>query len=98
MQDMCLLLVACNISWWAVEHPYWRYFFQKWNPGCTIPGRQQMSGAILDREAARVVKKMEEKVQGRFGTGQCDGWKNIAKTSLVAFMVNVEYQVSTDDR
>jgi hypothetical protein len=26
MRDMCLLLIACNISWWAVEHPYWRAF------------------------------------------------------------------------
>ncbi|KAK7684286.1 hypothetical protein QCA50_012610 [Cerrena zonata] len=34
---------------------------------------------------------MKMKVSGKFGTGQCDGWKNIAKTSLIVSMINVEY-------
>lgn len=93
-RDLCLLFVTCNISWWAVEHPFCRAFFHKWVPDCTMPSRKQLSGRILEAEAKRVEKKMEERVGNRFGTGQCDGWKNIAKTSLVAFMVNVEYTVS----
>lgn len=99
-KDLCLLFVACNIAWWTVEHPFARAFFHKWVPGSTLPGRNQLSGTVLDGEAQRVVNKMMEKVEGRFGTGQCDGWKNISKTSLVASMVNVEYKVRdvTDPR
>ncbi|KAF8890189.1 hypothetical protein BD779DRAFT_1430590, partial [Infundibulicybe gibba] len=89
--DMCSLMVACNIPWWAVEHPFWRHFFQKWVGGCMIPGRRHISGRALDDEAERVVEGIRSRVKGRYGTGQCDGWKNIAKTSLIASMVNVEY-------
>lgn len=36
---------------------------------------------------------MRQEVHGRYVTGQCDGWKNISKDSLVASMINVEYTV-----
>ncbi|EMD37962.1 hypothetical protein CERSUDRAFT_29916, partial [Gelatoporia subvermispora B] len=48
-------------------------------------------GRILDQESHKVVVDMKTRVKGRYGTGQCDGWKNITKTSLVASMINVEY-------
>ncbi|KAJ3519444.1 hypothetical protein NMY22_g13201 [Coprinellus aureogranulatus] len=74
-----------------VEHPFARAFFHKWVSGSALPGQKQLSGSVLDGEARRVVDKMMERVEGWYGTGQCDGWKNILKTSLVASMVNVEY-------
>ncbi len=85
MKDLTLL------PWWAVEHPYRRMFFQNWVPGCVMPGCEKVSGSLLERAAEGVVGKMKKKVQGRYGTGQCDGWKNVAKTSLITLMVNVEY-------
>ena len=91
--DLCRLLIACNIAWHAVELPYWQFFFQKWLPGCLIPGRLSLSGRILDEEATKVMDKVKMYVKGRFATGQCDAWKNIAKTSIVASMINVEYSV-----
>ncbi|KAF8989433.1 hypothetical protein BDQ17DRAFT_1470270, partial [Cyathus striatus] len=90
--DLCLLMVACNVPWWAVENPVWRTFFQKWVPGCLIPGRKQLSGRILDEQADIVVENIRKAVKGRYGTGQCDGWKNVSKDSLIGSMVNVEYQ------
>ena len=56
-----------------------------------MPGRLLLSGWILDEEAAKVMDKVKAYV--KFATGQCDAWKNIAKTSLVASMINVEYTV-----
>lgn len=91
--DMCRLFVACNVSWHAADHSYFRSFFSKWVPGCIIPGRKQLSGRILDGEVIKIVGEMKGKVQGRYATGQCDGWKNIAKTSIIACMVNVEFTV-----
>lgn len=93
--DVCRLMIICNIAWWAVEQPYWREFFRKWTPGSLMPGRKELSGRILDEEAAKVVNRMKIKVKGKNATGQCDGWKNVSKTSLIGSMINVEYTVGS---
>ncbi|KAG1717207.1 hypothetical protein EDB19DRAFT_1654677 [Suillus lakei] len=89
--ELCRLMLVCNVAWWAVDQPYWRAFFSKWIPQCLMPGSKQLSGRILDEEAGHVVEGVKMKVHGQFATGQCDGWKNINKTSIVASMINVEY-------
>jgi len=92
--DLCRLMIMCNMAWWNVEQPYWRFFFSKWLPEAAIPGRRELSGRILDEEAGKIVTSMKDKVHRRYGTGQCDAWKNIVKASIIASMVNVEYIVS----
>ncbi|KIK87039.1 hypothetical protein PAXRUDRAFT_77865, partial [Paxillus rubicundulus Ve08.2h10] len=47
---------------------------------------------VLDEESEKVINEMEGKVKGRFTTGQCDGWKNVSKSSIIGTMVNVEYK------
>ncbi|KAG1853780.1 hypothetical protein C8R48DRAFT_675727 [Suillus tomentosus] len=89
--DLCCLLLTSNVAWWTVDQPYWRQFFSKWIPQCLMPGSKQLSGRILDEEAERVVDGMKAKVQDHYATGQCDGWKNITKSSIVASTINVEY-------
>ncbi|KIJ61394.1 hypothetical protein HYDPIDRAFT_169663 [Hydnomerulius pinastri MD-312] len=89
--DLCRLVIVCNMAWLAVEMPYWRAFFAKWLPSALMPGRQELSGRVLNEEADKVVAEMKVKVEGRYGTGQCDGWKNVSKTSIIGTMVNVEY-------
>ncbi|EMD37416.1 hypothetical protein CERSUDRAFT_136001, partial [Gelatoporia subvermispora B] len=89
--DLCCLLIACNIAWMAVEHCYCRAFFAKWLPPVILPTCKTLSGRILDQKSHKVVIDMKTRVKGCYGTGQCDGWKNITKTSLVALMINVEY-------
>ncbi|GLB45662.1 hypothetical protein LshimejAT787_2500540 [Lyophyllum shimeji] len=89
--DLCRLLVVCNIAWWAVENPYWRGFANKWLPTALMPGRKELSGRILDEEVNKVVNKMKPDVQNHYGTGECDGWKNVTKASIIAFIMNVEY-------
>ncbi|KAI0729818.1 hypothetical protein C8Q72DRAFT_777221 [Fomitopsis betulina] len=98
--DLCCLLIACNIVFNAVEmmsemvevQHYWHYFFEKWVPGSLLPGQYTLAGHILDEEADKVLNRMKAHVKGRFAMGQCNGWKNIAKTSLVTSMLNVEYK------
>ena len=91
--DLCRLLLVSNIAWWAVDHPYWRHFFGKWMPQCFMPGSKQLSGRILDEEATKVVETMKMVVHGKYATGQCDGWKNVNKASIIATTINVEYLV-----
>ena len=62
-------------------------------PEAFLPSRHLLSGRILSQEAAKAVEEMKVCVKGRYATGQSDAWKNIAKTSLVASMINVEYKV-----
>ncbi|KAI8977718.1 ribonuclease H-like domain-containing protein [Trametes punicea] len=89
--DFCKLLLSGNCAFRLAEAPYWRYFFTKWIPGSELPSRQAASGRILDAEADRVLDGMKMHLQGRYGTGQSDGWKSISKASIIASMVNVEY-------
>ncbi|KAI0323733.1 hypothetical protein GY45DRAFT_1231868, partial [Cubamyces sp. BRFM 1775] len=90
--DLCRFFIACNLGWAAVEEPYFRVFFNRWVPGASLPSRRTLAGRILDEEAERVTKHMKDMVHGRYATGQCDGWKNINRESLVASTVNVEYR------
>ncbi|KAK7689438.1 hypothetical protein QCA50_007230 [Cerrena zonata] len=36
--ELCMLLIATNTAWWAVDHPYVRWWFSCWLPGAQIPG------------------------------------------------------------
>ncbi|KAH8981951.1 ribonuclease H-like domain-containing protein, partial [Lactarius hatsudake] len=49
-------------------------------------------GRFLDKEVERVEDHLRSKLDGKIATGQCDGWKNIAKASIVASMVTVDYE------
>jgi hypothetical protein len=69
-------------------------FVEKWIPGAELPDRRALSGRILDREVARVEARTRERIKGKIATGQCDGWKNVAKTSVVTSMITVEHVVS----
>jgi hypothetical protein len=42
----------------------------------------------------KVDEETKERIGGKVGTGQCDGWKNIAKTPVIMSMMTVENEVS----
>ncbi|KIY61000.1 hypothetical protein CYLTODRAFT_415744, partial [Cylindrobasidium torrendii FP15055 ss-10] len=84
-QELCILLIMMNVSWWSAEHPYVK---------AHMPDCKELGGHILDLEADRVTGEMREKVEGSYATGQCDGWKNVAKRSLIGMLINVEYKIN----
>lgn len=92
--QLCQLMVVSNIAWRAADQPYWRLFFQNWIPGVVLPGRNELSGRILDAEAQKCIANIANTVRGRLATGQCDGWKDIKRSSIIAVMMNVEYTVN----
>ncbi|THU81342.1 hypothetical protein K435DRAFT_617015, partial [Dendrothele bispora CBS 962.96] len=49
-------------------------------------------GRVLNEEVEKAETAVREKVKNRYGSGQSDGWKNVAKNSLITGMVNVEYK------
>jgi hypothetical protein len=94
---LCRLLVTCNIAWAAVSNPYWIWFFNTYIPQAHVPSPQQLAGRVLDEESQKVLESWRIKTEGRFGSGQCDGWKNIRKRNIVASVMNVEFMVSPHD-
>ncbi|KAK7458867.1 hypothetical protein VKT23_009877 [Stygiomarasmius scandens] len=90
--DICMLFVSGHVAWHAVDNPYWHYFFSKWVPGSVLPGCNILSGRILNEEVGKADAETRVEVNGWFSTGQSDGWKNIAKNSLITSMVNMEYK------
>ena len=66
----------------------------KWVSGVTLPSQQGLLGEILDIQVEKAYSSMHQHMSGLYGTGQCNGWKNIAKSSLITSMVNTEYNIS----
>ncbi|KIM58793.1 hypothetical protein SCLCIDRAFT_39747, partial [Scleroderma citrinum Foug A] len=52
-----------------------------------------LSGPILDKQVTRIISKTWLHTTGRFATGQCNRWKNIAKASVVTSMIIVDFEV-----
>lgn len=92
--DMCRMFLACGWPWASAGNPIFESFFWKWVPGSTVPSPEHLSGTVLDREVIRVEGEMAKRVVGEIATGQCDGWKNVAKVNLVTSLVTVNAEVS----
>lgn len=92
--DLCNWFVACGVLWNAANNPQTRIFSSKWlSDDVVIPDRRILSGRILNEQAKKVEENIKVKVQGKLATGQCDGWKNVAKTSVVTTVMSVENEV-----
>jgi hypothetical protein len=92
--DILKVFVSAGIPWNAASDPELRLFCKKWIPGSKVPDRRVLSGRLLDKEAMHAESRMKKMIEGKLGTGQCDGWKNVARASIVASMVTVEGKVS----
>jgi hypothetical protein len=91
--DLCRMFVACGIPWLVANHPTFQKWSARWIPSAKVPDRRTLSGRVLAQEVIKADARVKEKVQGRLATGQCDGWKNISKASIVATMISVESEV-----
>lgn len=92
-KDLCDLFVSCDIRWNVVTNPQMGLFVKKWIPGADLPDRRDLAGSILKEHVREVEGSTKERVKGKLATGQCDGWKNIAKTPLIATVITVEFEV-----
>jgi len=96
--DLCLAIISSGISWNAISDAQLRHFFAKWIPGAEIPDRCKLSGPMLDKEVTHIISKTKLHTTGHFATGQCDGWKNIAKASVVTSMIIVDFEVGVPQK
>ena len=89
---LCLAFVSSGLPWNVINDVQLRYFLEKWIPGAEIPNCHKLAGPILNK-VKRVTPKIRLRTQGRFATGQSDGWKNIAKASVIMSMLTVDFEV-----
>lgn len=92
--DIIRMICSCEMSFYILERPEFRHFILKWISGVRLPDRHTASGSVLQAEAERVVSETRKRVEGKYACYQADGWKNVAKTSVVSSMILVDHQVS----
>ena len=93
--DLCQLFVSSNIAWVTADNPMLHTFIHKWvGPEVVVQDRRIISGRVLDKEVEKVEDEVRRKVRGKLATGSCDGWKNVAKTSVVSSVMSVDNVVS----
>jgi hypothetical protein len=93
--DLCRLLIELNTAWAAADRPGLHRFIQKWvGPEVVVQDRRILSGKVLDQEVQKVEEVIRRKVQGKLATGECDGWKNVAKSNVVTSVMTVDGVVS----
>ncbi|KAJ7149955.1 ribonuclease H-like domain-containing protein [Mycena filopes] len=72
--DILKFWTAVNASFNSIEHPFVRHFFEKWVPGAKVPGRDALSGRILDAEVLSIEAGRKSNLKDELATGSVDGW------------------------
>jgi hypothetical protein len=91
--DLLHLFVANGFALHAINSVQTGLFFDKYLPGAELPTRQALGGPILRSAVQESREHMVKAVAGRMAVGISDGWKNISKHQLLAYMINVDYTV-----
>lgn len=91
--DVLDLFISNGWAWNGADSRAWLNFLSRYIPSCEPVSSRQLSGPILDRRVSEVEKRILPLVSGKLGTGQCDGWKNVTKASLVSSLVTVDGEV-----
>jgi hypothetical protein len=86
-------VISAGWSFNSLNDPEVRKFFAAFIPGAVIPDRRKLSTSILKREVIKVEGSVKEAVKGQYVTLQADGWKDISKKHLLAFMVTANREV-----
>jgi hypothetical protein len=85
--------ISAGWSFNSLNDPEVRKFFAAFVPGAAIPDRKKLATSILKREVIKVEGSVKEAVKGHYVTLQGDGWKDISKKHLLAFMVTANREV-----
>ncbi|KAJ7657920.1 ribonuclease H-like domain-containing protein [Mycena polygramma] len=72
--DILKFWTVLNASFNSIEHPFVRHFFDKWVPGANVPGRDALSGRILDAEVHSIEAGRKSNLKDELATGSVDGW------------------------
>jgi hypothetical protein len=68
--------------------------FHDFIPGAMVPTHQKLCNQTLTQELGKMEGSVREVSKGALATIQCDGWKDISKKHLVAFMFTANREVN----
>ena len=85
--------MSAGWSFNSITDPEVQKLFHGFIPGAVIPTRQKLSDQILSRELVKMEGTLKQSVQGAYATLQQDGWKDLSKKHLVAFMYTANQEV-----
>ncbi len=87
-------LISAGWSFLSVDDPEVVKLVSLLNPSFKLPNRNKLSGPILDAEFNCHQNELMKMMKGSYATGQCDGWRDISRNHLVAFMISSGGMVS----
>jgi hypothetical protein len=70
--------------------------FQEFIPSASVPTSQKLSNQILTHEIDDIHTNIKHGLKGTYATIQCDGWKDILKKHLVAFLYTANHEASVN--
>ncbi|KAG8879540.1 hypothetical protein FRC20_000112 [Serendipita sp. 405] len=88
-KNLCRLFIASGFSWNTLSNPEFKRFARIHLGDPPLPSRQTLAGRVLRDLVNEVEGNVQKEISGQMGTGQCDGWKNITRTAVVASIVTV---------
>jgi hypothetical protein len=87
-------VISAGWSFNSIADPEVQKLFHDFIPGASVPTRQKLSTTILTREIDKIHANVKNTSKGAYATIQCDGWKDISKKHLVAFLYTANHEVS----
>jgi hypothetical protein len=85
--------ISAGWSFNSISDPEVQKLFRDYIPGAVVPTRQKLSNQILAWEITKIQGTQKEVSKGAYATLQCDGWKDISKKHIVAFMYTANREV-----
>ena len=93
--QMLRAFVSAGWAFNSITDPEVQKLFHDFFPGAILPTRQKLSEQILNWEVVRMQGSLKQDIKGAYATIQCNGWKDISKKHLVAFMYTANREVSS---
>ena len=91
---ICRIACSNGWSWNSLNNPEFLEMIAEIRPDLKVPNRHALGGRLLESQVMNAKTQLKNHVQSGLATGMCDGWKNVSKTSLLASMATVNYQVN----
>jgi hypothetical protein len=95
-QQLLRTIVSAGWSFNSISDPEVQKLFREFLPGASVPTRQKLSDQILTCEISEIHANVKHSSKGAYATIQCDGWKDISKKHLVAFLYTANHEASVN--
>lgn len=86
--------VSSGTAFNKLNDPEVQRLYAKFMPLVVLPTHQRLEKEVLQRVIAQMEGEVQTAVKCGFATLLCDGWKDISRRHLVAFMLTVNGEVS----